>query len=137
MVPRHRRSWESYSGRGVLFNPNVLHEVCFPVRKPGTRTVVIVPCIPRHSVHLVWDALIHHIDWSLRAPVQGLYVSLSDRRGTPKTETEEKAQNDKKTRNHVTFPVATWILHVTCDVTNVTFNVTYFINRRIFFNMDA
>ena len=36
-----------------------------------------------------------------------------------------KTNLNKKTQNYVTFPVTTWVLHVTCDVTNVTFNVTF------------
>ena len=136
MVSRHRRSSESYSGRGVFQPERASRKAAFPVRKTGTRKVVIVPCIPHRSVHLNTDALNHHIHWRLCAPVQGSFTSPCRidcyNAGHSKNRNIGGNQSNKKLRNYVTFPLTTWIPHVTCDVTNVTFNVTYFINRRMF-----
>ena len=74
MVPRHRRSSESYSGRGVFQPERASRKAAFPVRKTGTRKVVIGLCIPRHSVHLAWDALIYHTLTTLRAG-SGVFAS--------------------------------------------------------------
>ena len=92
MVLRPRRSSESYSGRGVFQPERASRKAAFPVRKLGTRKVVIGFAFHViQSVHLVWDALTHHIHWSLRAPVQGGFTSSCRiacyNTGTPKNET--------------------------------------------------